>query len=362
MNPVTEKESRLFTILRDDLGKVDFPRTFHDEFEELKQVMLTDERRASLAGMRAPKRKIVFLWWLLRSLVRKFTPFRRLLFVLAIVLLLFRFQRGNEEINFSGMGILILILLIMLELKDKLVAHEELNAGRAVQQSLMPERMPAVPGWNVWLFTRSANEVGGDLIDFVPLDDNRYGVALGDVAGKGLSAALLSAQLQATLKAMVSDYPQFEALGAKLNRIYCRDCMPERFASLNYVEFTPGSGGVRMLNAGHMPAVLVRADSRIETIPKGGPALGILREAAYAEQRAALESGDSLIVYSDGLTEARNEAGDFYGEERLLASLRSMNRMPVDQWGERIVAGVDAFLGPARPNDDLSIIILRRGG
>ena len=108
------------------------------------------------------------------------------------------------SIHFPTLGIAILLFILMLELKDKLLAREELEAGRAVQRALMPDSGPTIPGWDVSLFTRSANDVGGDLVDYVPLDDQRNGLVLGDVAGKGLPAALLMAKLQSTLRALAA--------------------------------------------------------------------------------------------------------------------------------------------------------------
>ena len=252
------KESRLFTILRDDIGKVNFKRTLRQEFAELKEVMLTDERRERLKVIRGPRRWFFFGWWMLKSMVRKLTPARRLMFVLAIALLTIHLDTDNGRFDFSTFGIMLIFFILLLELKDKLTAHEELNAGRIVQQSLMPEQSPTVEGWELWLFTRSANEVGGDLIDFIRIEDRRFGIALGDVAGKGLSAALMSAKLQATIKAIAPDYGSLDALGAKLNRIYCRDGIRTLFASLNYLECRSDSGVVRILNAGHMPPFVVR--------------------------------------------------------------------------------------------------------
>lgn len=336
-------------------------QTMQREFSDLKEVMLTQERRERLQGMSLWKRGFAMGWWLLKSLIRKLTPARRLLFVIACFnLSAIQFEIGHKQFNLSpSLGVVIIVFLLMLELKDKLLAHEELQAGNEVQKALMPERSPQVPGWQVWLFTRSANEVGGDLIDFIRINEGRYAVALGDVAGKGLSAALFSAKLQATLKAIAPDFTSLELLGAKLNNIYCRDGLRSLFASLNFIEFQSDSGTIHLLNAGHIPPVLVRTTT-VENLQKGGPALGIMPEAVYSEQQEELQDNDVLIVYSDGLTEAQNPSGDFFGEDRLLALLPRMSVLSAEEIGSRLVNEVEFFVGNSKPSDDLSIVILKR--
>lgn len=247
----------------------------------------------------------------------------------------------------------------MLELKDKLLAQSELAAGRSVQRALMPKQNPSVPGWGLWLMTKPANEVGGDLVDCLELDKNRFGVALADVAGKGLKAALLMVKLQATLRALAADFTSLAELGTKLNMILRRDGLPDTFASLVYFELQTDSGMVRLLNAGHMPPILLK-DHRAQEIPHGTAALGVLSATNFTEQQIDLQRGDTLLIYSDGLTEARNEAGDFFGEERLFELLASLAGLAAHEIGARILGEVENFIGEAKAHDDLSLIVLQR--
>jgi phosphoserine phosphatase RsbU/P len=361
----TGPEPRIFGTIRDDLNRGDFGRTVKRDFQELKEYMLEEERKKRLKEMGRVKRWIVLSWWLLKSLFFKLTPARRIIFVVGLFMLFlsrtgFSINEGAQvSLQTNGVGILAILFVLMLELKDKLVAHEELQAGRAVQQALMPERKPQVPGWELWLFTRSANEVGGDLVDFMKIADNRFGITIGDVAGKGLSAALVTAKLQATLRALVGDSTSLAALGTKMNQIFCRDSLRNIFASLVYIELAPNSGTVRLVNAGHIPPVLLRS-GKIEKLGKGGVALGIMPEATFDEQRLDLQSGDQLLVYSDGLTEAQNVYGEFFGEQRLLDFLPKLAGFSNEQVGERLVAEVDRFVGEERASDDLSIVLMRR--
>jgi sigma-B regulation protein RsbU (phosphoserine phosphatase) len=253
------------------------------------------------------------------------------------------------------------LLIIMLELKDKLLARSELEAGHKVQSALLPDRPPELLGWDIWLFTRPANDVGGDLVDYVELSRGRLGLALGDVAGKGLAAALFMSKLQSTLRALVTRATSLAQLGSWLNDVFCRDGLPQRFASLVYLELRPDDDRVQLLNAGHLPPLLVRSRSH-EVLPHGAPALGIIPRVSFQRQTVLARSGDLLLVYSDGVVEARNEEGAFFGEERLLALLPLLRTKGSEEAGNALVRAVDDFVGEAPRNDDLSVILLKRKG
>ena len=184
-NSSSDQKPNLGKTILDDLKRGDLERTLRRDFTELKEFMLTEDRQKRLKEMKQVKRWLFIAWWFLESLFLKLTPARRLLLLLGILLLISNMRySGNGGPSFDGahvIGGLILVFIIMLELKDKLLAHEELEAGHAVQDALMPQRTPQVPGWGLWLFTRSANEVGGDLVDFIqkPISD-----LLGRVCGE----------------------------------------------------------------------------------------------------------------------------------------------------------------------------------
>jgi phosphoserine phosphatase RsbU/P len=356
INPIRD----LFEVLRDDLSRTDPVQSAKREIEELKEFMLDEGRKQQLERMSPGRQLFVVPWWLLKGMYYKLVPIRRLLVVAGVVLFMWTPQQNPGQNQMQIAGALLILLVLMLELKDKLLAHEELAAGRAVQQALMPERMPAVPGWDVWIYTRSANEVGGDLVDFIRLGGNRFGATLGDVAGKGLSAALLMAKLQATLQALVPDAPSLAELGRNLNRIFCRDCLPKSFASVVVLQFQSDSGIVRILNAGHLPPV-VSKKGRISEMPKGGAALGMMPKASFHEQRVSLGQGDFILVYSDGVVEARNGLGEFFGDRRLMELVQNLPRpLSVQKAGEKILASVDRFVAGAKAYDDLSVVILKR--
>lgn len=342
----------------------DFKRTIRRDLEEIYGFYMDEDARARLGRMRRIRRSVVLLWWLLKSLLFKLSPVRRTLLLISLICFYlgdFSFKHGKSsiEFNFYIPSVFILLWIVMLELKDKLLVREEIEIGRAVQLALLPSENPSVSGWGVWIMSRPANDVGGDLADYMHLDGGRLGLSLGDVAGKGLGAALLMAKLQATIRAIAPDFLSLAELGARINRIFCRDCDPSRFSTLVYAELTQGSGLLRILNAGHPPPVVARA-AGVEVMSPEALPIGMLPDANYVEQRLELEPGDLVLLYSDGLTEARDREGVFFGEERLYDLLPALRKMTVEEAGAHVVEQVDRFIGGARASDDLSLILLQR--
>jgi len=361
----TRKEQKIFQTLKSDFQRGDFLDSIRREVRDTREYLLDEDRRKRLAGMNPFKRGLLTGWWMLKGMFFRMTPARRLLFVLAVVLLFVgdtTIQTNDQvqiQFNANVFAVILIILVLMLELKDKLVAKEELEAGRFVQDALQPERNPHLDGWDIWLFTRSANEVGGDLVDFVKLDETRAAVVLGDVAGKGLRAALLMAKLQATVRALAEDSRSLSDLATRVNRIFCRDSLRNIFASMVYFELAPGSGRVRLVNAGHFPPIVTKGGG-IETIPKGGAALGLTAAAEYGEQELTLGAGELLCAYSDGVSEAQNVIGDFFGEQRIREILARNAGRTADMAGTEIVNTVDRFVGEARRQDDLTLVVIGR--
>lgn len=342
--------------LMEDIRASDLPATLSRDLKETYRFYLDEDRRRHLAELGPLQRWALTAFWFSHSLFFKLTPNRRVLLILGLLLALIGLP---ESVGQVLLGFVAVLLVLVLELKDKLLAQDELLAGRVVQLSLMPAESPSIPGWDSWIYTRPANDVGGDLVDFIHVDNRRLGMALGDVAGKGLAAALLMAKLQATVRALVPLADSLDALGDEINRIFVRDGLPTRFASLFYMEVEPDSNAVRLLNAGHLPP-LVGREGRVDTLSRGAPALGLTGKSRYAEDQVQLEPGDILVLYSDGLTEARNEEGEFFGDARLKRLIPRLRALSASTAGARLLAEIDDFVGDAIPSDDLSVIILKR--
>jgi len=347
-----------------DLTDKEIHRTIHRDLKDLYGFYLDEDRRNRLTEMNWFMRTISVLAWLLKSLYFKLPPSRRILLIISFGCVLagkFDFQMGTLilDLPLQHIGFVIILLILMLELMDKLLARDELKVGRSIQLALLPDKNPDLEGWDIWLYTRPANDVGGDLVDYMSLGPDRLAVALGDVTGKGLGAALLMAKLQATLRALATDSDSLVDLGTRTNQIFCRDGVRGRVATLAYVELSPGSGEIRLLNAGHIPPIIMRG-TELEILPPMAMPLGILPDTVYSEQRIILNPGDMFVIYSDGVTEACNEAGEFYDEPRLLKLLPQMHGLSVEAAAEHLLADVNKFVGDARHHDDLSLAILKR--
>jgi hypothetical protein len=357
-------EPTLRQILFKDLRARDLPRTFGRDLKDLHHFYLDEERLAKLKAMGTLRRVFWLIVFLLKSLLTKLTPARRVMFVASFVLGMLEgqyFKLGTARISFdlSPWPFLLMVVVLMLELKDKLLARDEIEVARQVQLALLPRSHPRPAGWSLWNYTRPANDVGGDLVDYLDLGSGKVGVALGDVAGKGLGAALLMAKLQATLRALAPECVDLADLGARLNTILCRDGLENRFATLFYLEITPGSPRIRYLNAGHNPPFLLRKRG-VETLDPSARPLGMLPGATYVEGSAELEPGDLLVIYSDGLTDAQNAAGEDFGSERLSRLVQEFRGLEAEAAGARLLVEIDRFLRDERPGDDLSLVTVFR--
>ncbi len=363
----SNSDRKFIKVLKDDFQTISFQKDVKREFRELRSFYITEEQNKRLAEMNPFRKSFRLTIWTIKSLFLYLTPLRRLLTVLGLFLLIFgnNFIVINENSTQSNnMGLLggaFLFIVLMLELKDKLLAKDELEAGRKVQQALMPEQSPKVSGWSVWLYTRPANEVGGDLVDFLKIGDTRNGIVIGDVAGKGLHAALLMAKLQATIRAIAADYNSLSRLCTKINSIFFRDSLANIFASMLYLEIKPDNPQVRFVNAGHLPPYLIRQlPDEIKEISKSNPAIGLMKDFSYNEDVLELQKGDMIIAYSDGVTEARNEYGQFFEKERFVKVLSRIKNYTFENIGHAIINEVDYFVGDSPVVDDLSLIIIRK--
>lgn len=365
--PIIDDASRSSSLRRtllQDIRRGDLTSALRRDLGQVYHFYLDEERRARLASMGRLRRCFWIVLWTLKSLLMRLSPSRRILLLLSMIM----FFLGRVELGGDGTGAsidlrtwsyVVLFLVLMVELKDKLLARDEIEVARQVQLALLPQRPPVVPGWSVWSYMRPANDVGADLVDYLDLDDGKVGIVLGDVAGKGLGAALLTAKLQASLRALLPGLGSLASLGNQLNTILHRDGLDNRFATLVYFEITPGHGRVRLLNAGHNPPFVLKTD-RIESLDAASLPLGMMPAAACVEGSVTLEPGEMLVAYSDGLTEARNAQDEEFGEDRLKSVLPDLRGLSPERAGLRILGTVNAFLGAERPHDDLSLIVLLR--
>jgi len=355
------EEPKFSSTIRDGFKEENFRDTLSRDYQELKEFFLNDERKEKLKMMGTIKRFFFSSWWLLKVLFYKLTPARRVLVFIGSVFIIVKWSTpaGESGNNLTVIGGLILLFVLMLELKDKLLAKNELEAGRKIQQALLPEQNPEIPGWDVWLYTKPANEVSGDLIDYIRLDENKFGISIADVAGKGLHAALLMAKLQTIIHTLAPEFTTLTKFGKKLNETFMRESLPNIFASMVYFEVKENSGVIKFLNAGHYPPV-GKIGNEIKEMSKGAPALGIIHHSKYKEESVVLKKGDFFVIYSDGLTEAQNQKGDFFLKERLMQIVGSIMDESATAIGEKLISATDRFIGGAKQFDDLSLIVIKK--
>ena len=351
----------LGSVVIEDLRRTRLGHDYKKELEDLYHFYLDDESRARLERKSRLARGLTLLWLALKGAILKLSPLRRIALLLAMLLTFVgpavSFDRFSLDLRPTGF--VLLLILLMLELKDKLLARDEIEIARQVQLALLPDEHPELPGWSVWSCSRPANDVGGDLVDYIELDGFRHGIVLGDVAGKGLGAALLTSKLQATLRALVPETITLDELGNRVNTIFHRDGLDNRYATLFYAVLEYHSGHLGYLNAGHNPPFVIRSD-RIDKLEASSVPLGMFGSTSYEEGGVELQPGDMLVAYSDGLTEASNSAGEEFGVERLEVLLPQLRDLEPEAVGQRLLDEVDRFLGDARANDDLSLVVISK--
>jgi len=327
-----------------------------------------DERR----GHRILKNLQALAW----AILEKLTPARRVLLLLAVILLLlptgFEYHNGGRNVEFSGpsfqfWGGVILFLLLMLEVADRVVMKRDLEIARDIQNWLLPAQPPTVPGLSIAFATRPANTVAGDFYDLFQRRNATQGegvflLAVADVAGKSIPAALLMATFQASLKTLSSTPCSLAELVDAMNRYACGNSQGGlRFTTAFLGEYDPATRSMSYINAGHNNPLLRRASGAVERLSVGGLPLGIRQEAAYETGALTLGEGDWLIIFTDGLVEAQNQVAEEYGEQRLLAVLEAGVSLPPDQMLQRVIAQVNQFVGTTPQHDDITCMLIKAG-
>jgi sigma-B regulation protein RsbU (phosphoserine phosphatase) len=203
--------------------------------------------------------------------------------------------------------------------------EQELNRAREIQQDLMPKELPQLPRVAMAGAWQPARTVGGDYFDVIQLDSNRLGICIGDVAGKGITAALLMANLQASFRAFATPEESPAAVCAKLNAFLCSNLAPGKFVTFFYAILNAEDRTLRYENAGHCPAILVKAGGETELLSGDGAVLGVLPDWQYRDFSVQLAAGDRLLFFTDGVTEAANVQFEEFGNERVIGSVRAMD-------------------------------------
>ncbi|GGG99881.1 hypothetical protein GCM10011586_14330 [Silvibacterium dinghuense] len=242
--------------------------------------------------------------------------------------------------------------------------NREIEIAREVQERLFPQAMPEMKGATVAGHCRPALGVGGDYYDVFPLSDGRTGLAVGDVSGKGIAAALLMASLRASLRGVTLDNPRdFARLMDKVNRLVYESSASNRYATFFFAAYDPETRRLDCVNAGHNPPLIIRRNDdgphTVIRLEAGGPVVGLLPAAPYVEQAVTLEPGDLVLLYTDGISEAMTPEDEEWGEDRLIAAADCCWDKDADEILDHLFRDADAFTRGAPQHDDMTLLVLK---
>jgi len=368
-HPARPPKPRLRETLRELAAGVDsrgIGRLFQQEAPDALRQLVGERTPESLGRSRLRRlyfdARDVFL-----GLSRRLSPPRRALFVLS----LFTTMLGVFDIELSmGERILIdssplwfltavasLVLLLSLELVDRLRVRDEIEVARVLQRDLLPQQVDAPPGWRIAHHYRTAAEIGGDYYDFHGLDDGRFAFAIGDASGHGIGAGLLMTITSVSLGAALETNPSPEAVLDSVNRILCRTGGSRAFLTLFYAVLDPQKGTLEWSNAGHPYPLLRRVNGEVLELGRGSLPLGLRRKGSWESQKTELNPGDLLVLFSDGFPEARGKGGDF-GFERLRYEVQSSGSP--EYLHAKLWHCLESHLGEEPLRDDATLVILGR--
>jgi len=369
---------------RSSQGLLDRMRSFWQRISEGRQLdelwsQFTADARASygfymkeaegLETQRGLRRLFGIAKTLFWSLLMKLTPARRVLLLVAFAMLVMSGIRFHSEknvaldMNFEVMAALLFLLLLSLELADKVTMKRDLEIAREIQSWLVPSEPPKVVGADIAFATRPQNSVAGDYYDaFYPNPSalDRLMVVIADVAGKSVPAALLMATLQASLRTIAGENVPLVDLVARLNYYACAHSLNGlRFTTAVLSEYNPDSRRLTYVNAGHNAPILRRANGTLETLEAGGLPLGIRPATNYETASLELKPGDALIFFTDGVVEAFNGGGEEFGNARWLNAMRNLPDWDAQQTLQFLMQRVDEFVGATRQSDDITCLVFR---
>lgn len=304
------------------------------------------------------------LFW---SLVMKLTPARRVLLIIACALLLvssvqFKFGKNAElDLNFTIFSVLVLLLLLALELADKVTMKRDLEIAREMQRMLVPQSAPSVDGIDIAFATRPANTVAGDYYDaFLRAGGKSLMLFVADVAGKGIPSGLLMARFEASVHLLCDESAPLKDVMERLNRtIWERSGGGRHFITCFAAELDVESRALTWVSAGHNPPLIVRASGKVEKLAQGGLPLGMFPAARYEAGHGELQHGDWLVIYTDGVTEANDTTDAEFGDARLEKLAQGFGKTPAAECMKRLFTAVDAFAGTAPQADDITCLLLR---
>jgi serine phosphatase RsbU (regulator of sigma subunit) len=368
-----------------DISSHEFRRLFTHDTREAYDFFTRGEDPDAFTNLPWWKRLPMRLRQFLVAFTLRLPPARRALYISAVIIAILgvlKLFRGFQLVDFplgvpffqvwlvlpvwaQGtftiiLAFLLINLLVILEVADRLSLKGELEVAREIQLAMLPQGTYAADDIRIFGVTRPANTVGGDFYDVLPLPDGRVILALGDVTGKGSPAALLMALLLAVLRTLVDERLEPAPLTERLNAQICRHSPGSRFITLFYAVYDPPTGGLTYVNAGQNPPLLRRADGRYERLTATGVALGMFEGSTFTAEQTIVAPGDLLVLYSDGITEAEDAAGQPFEEAGLQQTLDASAAQGPAELASEVLAAVERHAGRPRFADDLTVLFLDR--
>jgi len=383
--PTSPRPGDWFHAYTRDISSDDFRRLFTHDTRDAYDFFTRGQREDAFGALPWWKRLPLRFRQFMVAFTMRLPPARRALYISALViaglgvLKLFRgiaavdvpvgtplfqiailmpvWERGTFVLV---LGFLLVNLLVILEVADRLSLKGELEVAREIQLAMLPRGTYAAADIEIFGTTRPANTVGGDFYDVLPLPDGQVIVALGDVSGKGSPAALLMALLLAVLRTLVDERLEPAPLVERLNVQIARHSPASRFITLFYGVYDPPTGRLVYVNAGQNPPLVRRRDGTYERLSATGVALGMFEGSTFAAAETAIQPGEALILYSDGITEAENPAGTPFEESGLQQVVDAYHVAEPAQLAAQILAAVERHADRSKFVDDLTILLVKR--
>jgi sigma-B regulation protein RsbU (phosphoserine phosphatase) len=317
------------------------------------------------------------LFW---AILEKLTPARRVLLLLALILLFFpgggfTYTNGDNRVEIHGLdlpfwGGLLMFVVLLLELADRVVMKRDLEIAKDIQAWLLPGAPLQIPGYQIAYATRPANTVAGDYYDVILRPGQRQNESqikdrvlfvVADVVGKSIPAAMLMASFQASLRTLSTSGGALAELVAGVNRYACSNSAGgARFTTAFFAELDPATGDVAYVNAGHNVPILRKKSGAVERLEAGGIPIGIFAESPYQVGTTRLERGDWLVIFTDGVVEAVNGKDEEYGEPELIRLVdRGSGSAPAELL-RSLLAELDRYVGNTPQHDDMTCLLLKR--
>jgi len=314
-----------------------------------------------------------FAWYLFLAFLMKMTPARRLFYAIALFLVVLGFWDGDLMKLFYAF--LVINFLLAMELADKLVTRDDLEFARQIQLSLLPDKVAPVEGFDVATHSEVAQSVGGDYFDFLRVGDGSTIVVIGDVSGKGISAALYMVKVQTALQILAEETDDARELLLRLNEYLYRQLKRNFFLTVSLMKVYP-DGQIQFCRAGHMPALRLDASRHsCAWMHPQGTAIGLappdqnhkgngeshtVFEKALETEELVLDTGDTVILYTDGVIESVNRSDEEFGEARLMQVLIDCEGVRADEVKRRLLKSLEQFRNGEELRDDTTFVVLQR--